>query len=135
MLRSTGRRKCCLYGVSPGYDGKAPPFGSVRRRYVGRGAAIGEYRVNSRSNLIQNNEAISTLKSKMYHKYKIIEPNDLKRLSCNELNFLYRFLHLTVFCRRKYLPLSRYLSVYGEQKSCSQHLQSTHSILLPFFVF
>ena len=75
MLRSTGRRKYCLYGVSPGYDGKAPPFGSVRRRYVGRGAAIGEYRVNSRSNFIQNNEAIPTLKSQIYHKYKIIEPS------------------------------------------------------------
>ena len=86
-------------------------------------------------NAIQSNEAISTLKSKIYHKYKIIEPRELKCLSCNELNFLYYFLHLTVFCRRNFLPQSKYFSVYEEQKSCSQHLQITHSILLPFFAF
>jgi hypothetical protein len=70
-------------------------------------------------NVIQRNEAISTLEWTIHHQYTIFEPNEIKSVSCSQRNIL----HLDVF-----VSPSTHLSLYGEQNSCGQFLQLTHPI-------
>ena len=65
----------------------------------------------------------------MCHKHIMTELNELKRPSRKERNFLSHFCILLFFVRKDYLPQSKYLCLHGQQNSCSQFLQLTHSIL------
>jgi hypothetical protein len=133
-VRYRATNKSCLRGVSTGHAGReAAFFGRDRCRYVGRVAALWKYSVNSRNsiskwkllNVIKSKEEISTLKYKIYHKYTVFQPTELKSLSCSERNVLHPLLHLAVFfSRSNFLPQSKHFFM---KNKIVQPVSATHT--------
>jgi len=77
-------------------------------------------------NFIQSNDAISTLKSKINHKHKVLAPSEVKCPSCNERNFADPLLHLNVFLLQE-LSFAAYVFVCLWRTEIVQPVSAAHT--------
>jgi hypothetical protein len=120
----------------PGHACRDAAFGTDRCCYVGRDTALWKYPVNSRSkiskwkllNYIQSIEAISTLKQKNISHVHNISTQRNQKSKLLWTKYSTSSSASCCFPLAVTLSQSKHLSLYGEQNSCSQFMQFTHSI-------